>query len=75
MNSLKSVGVLFLAIFLTSVASLVARFWRSRGQERQQMKRITYATGATFAMVWLAGDLARCGCARFGLDEGHVAPQ
>jgi hypothetical protein len=49
-NSAKSVGVSFLAIFLTSVA----RFWRSRGQERQQMKWITYATGATFAMVWLA---------------------
>jgi len=40
--------------------SLVARFWRSRGQERQQMKWITYATGATFAMVLLA----------FSLDAG-----
>ena len=47
-------GVLFLPIFLTSVASLVVRFWRSRGEERQQMKWITYAAGATFTMVLLA---------------------
>ena len=60
LNSPKSVGALFLATFLTSVASLVARFSRSRGQERQQMKWITYATGATFAMVLLA----------FSLDAG-----
>jgi hypothetical protein len=47
-------GVLFLPIFLTSVASLVVRFWRSRGEERQQIKWITYAAGATFTMVLLA---------------------
>ncbi len=46
-------GVLFLPIFLTSVASLVVRFWRSRGEERQQMKWITYATGAFFTMILL----------------------
>jgi hypothetical protein len=42
--------VLFpVAVFL-SVASLVVRFWRSRGTERQQMKWLTY-TGATTAIM------------------------
>jgi hypothetical protein len=31
----------------------VVRFWRSRGEERQQMKWITYAAVAMFAMVLL----------------------
>ena len=46
-------GALFLPLFLTSVASLAVRFWRSRGEERQQMKWITYAAGATFATLLL----------------------
>jgi hypothetical protein len=46
-------GALFLPLFLTSVASLVVRFWRSRGEERQQMKWVTYAAGATFATLLL----------------------
>jgi hypothetical protein len=46
-------GMLFLPLFLTSVASLVVRFLRSRGEERQQMKWITYAAGATFATLLL----------------------
>jgi hypothetical protein len=46
-------GVLLLIVFLSSVASLVVRFWRSRGEERQQMKWITYAAGAMFTMVLL----------------------
>ena len=42
--------VLFpVAVFL-SVASLVVRFWRSRGTERQQIKWLTY-TGATTAIM------------------------
>jgi hypothetical protein len=46
-------GVLFLTVFLASLFSLVVRFWRSRGGERQQMKWITYAAGAMFTMVIL----------------------
>jgi hypothetical protein len=46
-------GMLFLSVFLVSLFCLVVRFWRSRGQERQQMKWITYAAGAMFAMVIL----------------------
>jgi hypothetical protein len=46
-------GVLLLVVFLVSLASLVVRFWRSRGEERQQMKWITYAAVAMFAMVLL----------------------
>ena len=34
-------GVLFFPVFLASLISLVVRFWRSRGEERQQMKWIT----------------------------------
>ena len=41
----------FLCLFLTSLGSLVVRFWRSRGDERQQMTRITDAAGAMFTMV------------------------
>jgi hypothetical protein len=50
-NDLTS--VLFLIPFLASLVSLVVRFWRSRGEERQQMKWITYAAGAMFTMVLL----------------------
>jgi hypothetical protein len=46
-------GVLVVIVFLASLASLVVRFWRSRGEERQQMKWITYAAGAMFTMVLL----------------------
>jgi hypothetical protein len=44
-------SVLFLIPFLASLVSLVVRFWRSRGDERQKMKWITYAAGAMFTMV------------------------
>jgi len=46
-------GVLFLIAFLPSLVSLVVRFWRSRGEERQQMKWITFAAGVMFTMVVL----------------------
>jgi hypothetical protein len=44
-------GVLFLPVFLASAASLVVRFRRSRGEERQQMKWITYAAATLFVMI------------------------
>src|SRR5215216_4755218 len=44
-------AVLFLVIVLCSVASLVVRFRRSSGEERQQMKWLTYAAAAAFAML------------------------
>jgi hypothetical protein len=43
--------VLFMVIVLCSVASLAARFRRSRGEQRQQMKWLTYAIGAMFAVL------------------------
>jgi hypothetical protein len=46
-------GMLLLVVVLASVVSLVVRFWRSRGDERQQMKWITYAAGIMFTMVLL----------------------
>src|SRR5215210_28803 len=49
----ESFLVLFPVVVLLSVASLVVRFWRSRGEERQQMKWITYAAGAIFTMIVL----------------------
>jgi hypothetical protein len=50
-------AVLFLTIVLCSVASLVVRFWRSSGEERQQMKWLTYAATANFAMGLLVMSL------------------
>ncbi len=47
----ESFLLLFPVVVLLSVASLVVRFWRSRGEERQQMKWITYAAGAIFTMI------------------------
>jgi len=46
-------AVLLLVIVLCSVASLVVRFWRSSGEERQQMKWLTYAAAAYFATLLL----------------------
>jgi hypothetical protein len=43
--------VLLITIVLCSVASLVVRFRRSSGEERQQMKWLTYAVAANFAML------------------------
>jgi hypothetical protein len=43
--------VLLITIVLCSVASLVVRFRRSSGEERQQMKWLTYAAAANFAML------------------------
>src|SRR5687767_12250167 len=49
--------VVFLVIVLCSVASLVVRFRRSRGEERQQMKWLTYAAAAYFATLLLVMSL------------------
>jgi hypothetical protein len=53
-GAVDSFLLLFPIVVLLSVASLAVRFWRSRNEERQQMKWITYAAGATFTMVLLA---------------------
>jgi hypothetical protein len=45
--------VLLITIVLCSVASLVVRFRRSSGEERQQMKWLTYAAAAYFATLLL----------------------
>jgi hypothetical protein len=49
--------VVFLVIVLCSVASLVVRFRRSSGEERQQMKWLTYAAAANFATLLLGFSL------------------
>jgi hypothetical protein len=49
--------VVFLVIVLCSVASLVVRFRRSSGEERQQMKWLTYAAAAYFATLLLVMSL------------------
>ena len=46
-------AVLFLGFLLCSVVSLVVRFRRSQGQERQQMKWLTYAAATVVGMVLL----------------------
>src|SRR5215218_2873162 len=49
--------VVFLVIVVCSVASLVVRFLRSSGEERQQMKWLTYAAAAYFATLLLVMSL------------------
>jgi hypothetical protein len=44
---------MFPVVVFLSVASLVVRFWRSRGEERQQMKWLTYVVAALFGMIVL----------------------
>jgi hypothetical protein len=46
-------AVLFLGFILSSVVSLVVRFRRSQGQERQQMKWLTYVAATVLGMVLL----------------------
>jgi hypothetical protein len=46
-------AVLFVGFILSSVVSLVVRFRRSQGQERQQMKWLTYVAATVVGMVLL----------------------
>jgi hypothetical protein len=48
-------GVLYVVGFLGGVASLVVRFFRARGLERQQLKWFVYATAVGFAVLFLPG--------------------
>ena len=50
-------AVLLMVLVLCSVASLVVRFRRSSGEERQQMKWLTYAAAAYFATLLLVMSL------------------
>ena len=45
--------LLFLGLILSSVVSLVVRFRRSQGRERQQMKWLTYVAATVLGMVLL----------------------
>ena len=44
---------MFPVVVFFSAASLIVRFWRSRGEERQQMKWLTYAVAAMSVMILL----------------------
>ena len=55
---IQFLGILLsLAVALASVASMVARFRRSTGQERQQLKWFTYAAISTVGFVMATGFL------------------
>jgi hypothetical protein len=47
-------AVLFIPLFFAAVASVVVRFRRARGVERQQLKWFLYATVAVLVGFWLA---------------------
>jgi hypothetical protein len=50
-EAIGSVGfAYYMGLILASAASLVVRFWRSRGEERQQIKWFTFA--ASFVPLW-----------------------
>lgn len=44
---------MFPVVVFFSAASLIVRFWRSRGEERQQMKWLTYAVATMAVMILL----------------------
>jgi hypothetical protein len=48
-----SVQVLLISVVLVAAASLVVRFWRSRGEERQQMKWLTYVAALMPVLIVL----------------------
>jgi hypothetical protein len=45
--------VLLIAVILAAAVSLVVRFWRSRGEERQQMKWLTYVAALMPVLIVL----------------------
>jgi hypothetical protein len=59
----------FPVIVLLSVASLVVRFWRSRGEERQQMKWLTYAVAAMAGVILLTNLLDAANSPMFALVD------
>ena len=54
------IGVLFPAIFLVSVGSLVMRFRRAAGTERQQIRWVVFGLGFAFVTI-LVGDFVLSG--------------
>ena len=48
-----SIEFVLLAVLLAAAASLVIRFWRSRGEERQQMKWLTYVAALMPVLILL----------------------
>jgi hypothetical protein len=47
----------FPVVIFLCMTSLVVRFWRSRGEERQQMKWLTYAVAAMLGMILITNML------------------
>jgi hypothetical protein len=57
LDLMRSAGAaLAIAALVLSLVSIVVRFWRSRGEERQQLKWIAYAGGIMVAAL-LAGEV------------------
>ena len=64
---------MFTVVIFLSAASLVVRFWRSRGEERQQMKWLTYAVAALLGMILLTNVLDATDSALFEVVDTLTA--
>ena len=59
----------FPVVILACIASLVVRFWRSRDEECQQMKWLTYSVAALLAMILLTNVLDAADSALYAVAD------
>jgi hypothetical protein len=65
--ALTVLGTLLTGVLLVSVVSLIVRFWRSEGEERQQIKWFAYAAMLLIGLSFLNGPFGGPGNLFFGV--------